>query len=64
MDHFNLKDGHLHCEDVPLPAIAAAVGTPVYVYSASTMKRHVRVFREALDGLKDPLIAFAVMRRS
>ena len=31
MDHFNLKDGILHCEEVPLAAIAEAVGTPVYV---------------------------------
>ena len=29
MDHFNLKDGVLHAEDVSLPAIAEAVGTPV-----------------------------------
>jgi diaminopimelate decarboxylase len=60
MDHFNLKDGTLHCENVPLPEIAAAVGTPVYVYSTATMQRHARVFREALNGVADPLIAFAV----
>ena len=41
MDHFNLRDGVLHCEDVPLPDIAAAVGTPVYVYSTATLVRHV-----------------------
>jgi diaminopimelate decarboxylase len=29
MDHFELKQGVLHAEDVPLPAIAEAVGTPV-----------------------------------
>lgn len=60
MDHFQLKDGILHCEDVPLPAIAEAVGTPVYVYSAATMQRHARVFQEALAGLDNPLIAYAV----
>jgi diaminopimelate decarboxylase len=60
MDHFNLIDGVMHAEDVPLPAIAAAVGTPVYVYSTATMERHVRVFREALAGIDNPLIAFAV----
>ena len=31
MDHFQLKNGELTCEDVPLAAIAAEVGTPVYV---------------------------------
>src|SRR3712207_6578441 len=60
MDHFQLRDGILHCEDVPLPEIASAVGTPVYVYSTATMQRHARVFRAALAPLPDPLIAYAV----
>jgi len=60
MDHFNLKDGSLHCDEVPLDLIADEVGTPVYVYSAATLRRHARVLREALAGLHDPLIAYAV----
>ena len=60
MDHFILKDGSVHCEEVPLEQIADEVGTPVYVYSAATLRRHARVLREALDGLNDPLIAYAV----
>jgi diaminopimelate decarboxylase len=60
MDHFELRDGTLHAEDVSLAAIAAAVGTPVYVYSSATIERHVRVFRAALEGLDDPWVAFAV----
>ena len=60
MDHFALKDGVMHAEDVPLPRIAQEVGTPVYVYSRATLERHARVFREALDGVPDKLIAFAV----
>jgi diaminopimelate decarboxylase len=60
MDHFELRGGVLHCEDVPLPEIAAAVGTSVYVYSTATMRRHARVLREALAPLSDPLIAYAV----
>ncbi len=60
MDHFALKNGVMHAEDVPLPAIAEAVGTPVYVYSRATLERHARVFREALDAVPDKLIAFAV----
>jgi diaminopimelate decarboxylase len=60
MDHFHYRDGVLHAEEVPLPAIAEAVGTPVYVYSRATLIRHARVFREALAGLDDPHIAFAV----
>jgi len=60
MDHFELKNGALHAEDVPLDRIAQEVGTPVYVYSRATLERHARVFREALDAVPDKLIAFAV----
>jgi len=60
MDHFEIKNGIMHAEDVPLPRIAEAVGTPVYVYSRATLERHARVFREALDAVPDKLIAFAV----
>ena len=62
MDHFQLIDGILHAENVPLPRIAAEIGTPVYVYSRATLERHARVFREALTdaGIADPHIAFAV----
>jgi diaminopimelate decarboxylase len=60
MDHFQLRDGVLHAEDVPLPRIAEEVGTPVYVYSRATLTRHARVFRDALGQLDNPHIAFAV----
>ena len=66
MNHFELQGGELYCEDVPLAKIAAAVGTPVYVYSSATLERHFTVLRDALvgAGLKDPLIAFAVKANS
>jgi len=60
MDHFHIRDGELYCEDVPLAAIAEAVGTPVYVYSRATLERHAQVFTEALSGLDNPWIAFAL----
>jgi diaminopimelate decarboxylase len=60
MDHFQLRNGIMHVEDVPLPVIAEAVGTPVYVYSRATLVRHARVFREGLSAVADPHIAFAV----
>src|SRR5438445_10477846 len=60
MDHFELRNGELYCEDVPLAEIAAAVGTPVYVYSTATMCRHAAVLKAALAPLADPLIAYAV----
>lgn len=60
MDHFNLIDGELHVEDVPLARIAEAVGTPVYVYSAATFQRHARAFRDGLAGIERKHLAFAV----
>lgn len=67
MNHFQPLDSDLWCEEVPLSAIAEAVGTPAYVYSSATLERHFRVFREALDAwpdLRAPLIAFAVKANS
>lgn len=67
MNHFESREGELFCEDVPLAAIAAVVGTPVYVYSTATLERHFTVFRAALlahPGLGEPLIAFAVKANS
>jgi len=66
MNHFELQAGELHCEDVALRAIAQAVGTPVYVYSTATLRRHYQVFRDAFvkRGLPAPLIAFAVKANS
>ena len=60
MDHFDIRDGAMHAEDVPLATIADGVGTPVYVYSTATIARHARVFREAVAPLGEPLVAFAV----
>ena len=60
MDHFTFRDGVLHAENIAMPAIAEAVGTPVYVYSAATFRRHARVFREALAGLDRIHLAYAI----
>ena len=63
MDHFLYRDGILHAEDVPIPDIAAEVGTPFYVYSRATLTRHYRLFQEALSGT-DHLICYAVKANS
>ncbi|SIS63896.1 diaminopimelate decarboxylase [Phaeovulum vinaykumarii] len=63
MDHFLYRDGILHAENVPLPQIAAAVGTPFYVYSTATLTRHFRLFDEALAGT-DHLVCFAIKANS
>jgi diaminopimelate decarboxylase len=60
MDHFAYRNGVLHAEDVPMSAIAEAVGTPVYVYSRATLERHANVFREGLQRIGRKHIAFAI----
>ena len=59
MDHFLYRDGQLFAEDVPVAEIAAAVGTPFYVYSTATLTRHFKLFDEALDGVPH-LVCFAM----
>lgn len=63
MDHFLYRNGILHAEDVPLTEIAAAVGTPFYVYSTATLLRHYRLFDEALEGT-DHLVCYAMKAAS
>lgn len=60
MDHFEIRNGVMHAEDVPLPIIADAVGSPVYVYSRATLERHARVFKAALAPIGRTHIAFAI----
>ncbi|MBA4209469.1 MAG: diaminopimelate decarboxylase [Parvibaculum sp.] len=50
MHHFEYQGGILHAEDVAIPDIAAAVGTPFYCYSSATLERHYRVFADAFKG--------------
>ncbi|MGA0599922.1 diaminopimelate decarboxylase [Caulobacter sp. KR2-114] len=67
MNHFELNDGELWCEGVPLARIAAEIGTPVYVYSSATLERHYQVLHDAIASrpdLGEPLIAFAVKANS
>jgi len=59
-DQFPVREGIRHCEGVALPAIAAAAGTPVYVYSLAAMRAQARAMHAALGPLGDPLIGFAV----
>ena len=63
MDHFLYHEGILHAENVAITEIAAAVGTPFYVYSQATLMRHFRVFDEALNGMKH-LICYAMKANS
>src|SRR5262245_25502209 len=59
MDHFHYKDRVLHCEDVPVTALAEAYGTPLYVYSTATLLHHLRQIQKAFAEV-DPLICYSV----
>ena len=59
MDHFIYRNGALYAEDVAVADIAAAVGTPFYVYSTATLMRHFQLFDDAL-GFADHLVCFAM----
>jgi diaminopimelate decarboxylase len=61
--HFEYRDDVLFAEDVDVTALAAVVGTPFYVYSAATLRRHVRVMREAFADLPT-LVAYAMKANS
>ena len=52
MHHFKYHDNVLYCEDVPVQDIAAQIGTPFYLYSHATLKRHFQVFNAAFDGVQ------------
>jgi len=47
MHHFDYRGGIMHAENVAIPDIAAAVGTPFYCYSSATLERHYNVFAAA-----------------
>jgi diaminopimelate decarboxylase len=59
MNYFTYKDNQLFAEDVAISDLAARLGTPLYIYSARTLRRHYRVLSEAFKGT-DSLICFAM----
>ena len=59
MNYFTYKDNRLFAEDVALSDLATRLGTPLYIYSARTLRRHYRVLSEAFKDT-DRLICFAM----
>jgi diaminopimelate decarboxylase len=58
MHHFKYRENVLYCEDVSIPEISAQIGTPFYLYSYATLKRHFQVFSAAFEGV-EKLICFS-----
>ena len=53
----------MFAEDVPLKRIAQEVGTPAYVYSLATLKRHFQVFDQAFAKVPH-IVCFSVKANS
>jgi len=58
MNHFTYIDNRLYCEEIPIATIAEDIGTPFYLYSHATLKRHYLAFAAAFESV-DRLICFS-----
>ena len=62
-EFFAYRDGALHAEGVAIEEIAAAVGTPFYLYSAAAFAAQYRRFAAAFGSVR-PLVCYAVKANS
>jgi diaminopimelate decarboxylase len=62
-EFFSYRGGELHAEQIPIERIAAAVGTPFYLYSAAAFASRYRRFVEVFRAER-PLICYAVKANS
>jgi diaminopimelate decarboxylase len=60
---FHYVDNTLYCENVPLPDIARAEGTPCYVYSAGVIRANYLAYDEAF-GSTPHAVCYAVKANS
>jgi len=63
MHRFEYRRNKFYCEDAPVAKIAAAVGTPFYLYSIGTFLDHFLKLKEAFKAA-DPLICFSMKANS
>ena len=63
MHYFEYQNGELFAEQVPVRRIAKEVGTPAYIYSLATLKRHYQVFDRAFARVPH-VICFSVKANS
>ncbi|MFA7438787.1 diaminopimelate decarboxylase [Castellaniella sp.] len=60
---FDLREGVLHAEGVPLPELASRYGTPLYVYSRAALQAAWQGYADALHGRRG-LICYGVKANS
>lgn len=63
MNYFEYRNGEMFAEGVALRRIAQEVGTPAYVYSLATLKRHYQVFDQAFANVPH-IVCFSVKANS
>ncbi|CCO24563.1 diaminopimelate decarboxylase [Maridesulfovibrio hydrothermalis] len=63
MHHFEFKNNELHAENISIAELANEYGTPLYVYSAATLRRHFKAFDSAFTGL-DHMTCYSVKANS
>jgi len=63
MDHFNYQNQQLYAEQVPVTRIIEQYGSPCYIYSLATLKRHWQAFNDGF-GHHPHLICYAVKANS
>jgi len=51
MHHFQVAQGQLFAEDIPVSELAERFGTPLYIYSAATLRRHFQAFDSAFESI-------------
>lgn len=63
MNHFIYKNNELYAEGVPLRVLAKKYGTPLYVYSSATLRRHIEAYEKAFSKVPH-LTCFAAKANS
>ncbi len=58
MHYFDYVADELYCEQVPVRRIAGEVGTPFYLYSHATLRRHFMAVQEAFADT-EPLVCYS-----
>ena len=63
MHFFDYRGRSFYAEGVPVEKIIKEVGTPVYIYSQKTLRRHYNVYDEAFAGVPH-LICYSIKANS
>lgn len=63
MDHFHYRNRELYCEEASVAEIAERFGTPLYLYSQSTITQNLSALNKAFAPL-NPLVCYSVKANS